>query len=362
MKTTNEVVTAGVRAEMYARLALPRLLAMTPTQLRAEIAADPDAQTESMARLILDYVEEKAGSLRPADAFQLVSAAAAASGCAQPHTCCRLWKETANVQRDLGAFVAARESLDRAHAYALQTLAPWLHVGVVALGRAALARDLDRTAEARDCVLVAIAAFDGVGATDRADDAREILTAIEYTAGNYLLALNGYRAALRRAQKRTEQEQARVLGAVAACLMRLGAYDEATEQYGRALELQQRHGLSAMVARSMMGLARCAIAAHGMAGLSAMTDAKREFVRLGMAGEACRTSVAAMEELMRRGDDCDMSPFCRQIATDALSLGMQVVYADAIAKLRDAQSSKALTLEVLQEAWMALAEPVQPAA
>jgi tetratricopeptide (TPR) repeat protein len=352
MKSPSEIAAEAVRDELYARATFARLIALPAVEFRAAVERDPRAQTEFMARHILDYREERYDSLPLEDGFLVAEAASIAASTAEPHVRCRAEKDLANSLRYLGRFADARAALERSAALARQTYCPGIHAAAVHFGLYALHEEVAHSEEAAQHESLALNGFEKNGAYDRAHVVRLYHAAMKSLRGEHAQALAVHQEAARRSlQFGCEEQLGRDYYNIGHAYRGLSDFSAAREYFVRASRIFRRQSKPALEARALRCAARMTIRLKGEAGLDQMDVAKRAFLVLGLAGEVCRSSIASIEEL--REQNVDLLEHCRELEREAYELGVLSTVRVAVERLSEAAREGEVTDDLLTQAWEA---------
>jgi tetratricopeptide (TPR) repeat protein len=354
MRNPDEIASQAVEDELYARAMFPKLISRPPADFRSAVEKDPRAQTELMARHILDHYEENYLSLPPEHALELLMGARMAARDGEPHVRCRVEKDLTNVFRTLRNFGSAEGALSRAGAFADRTLANGVHHGMVAYARMGLLDSTDHPEEALQSGEEAIRTFEKNGAYDRAHMVRLYDAWMKSLAGHYAQALDAYEDAAGRALECGSFEcVASAYYNIGQCYRGLSEFAAAKNYFAKAAGIFGRIGSPSLEAVSLRCLARMSIRMNGEAGIADMDVAKMAFLGTETGGEVCRSTLAIMEELLFHDPLSDLNGHYRLLESEALELGVLNVGDGAIYRLKEAIQVRRVTKEALADAWEA---------
>ena len=354
MSSPDEVAAEALRDELRARAAFADLIHLPPTAFRTAVEGDPALRTEAMARLILDYCDDTYESMPPEHALDYLHAADAATLGGAPHLQLRVAKDFANTFRFLGRFREAEASLRVAERLIGCTFAQPIHEAVVEFGWLALYDDIGQPVDFEMRVESLIRAFEREGAADRAFVVRLYDAVMKFRRGDHLAALAAYEDAGQRAIARgSDEDLARAHFNRAQCYRALGDCATARVQFAEAADVLHRLGLTVLEARALRCAARMSIRMYGEAAIAEMEAPRNTFLALGLAGEACRTTLAIIEELVLHDRRANLAPLVRQLEEEIASLGLSTAAAGAMRRLREAVRDNRLSDEILDETWNA---------
>jgi tetratricopeptide (TPR) repeat protein len=352
MKSPGQIAAEALQDEVRARTAFPQLITLAPCDVRAAIQRDPQLQTEAMAWHLVDYCADRYESLPPEHMLELLYAADFAAAGGEPHIRLRIAKDFATALRHLGRFTDAEAALERARALIRCTFAAGLHQAVVRFASLALRNDIDPDDELGNEADEVVRAFEEHGALDRAYSARLYDAFMKGRRGEYVSTCAAYRDAARRAAAAGATEDlARAHYNIGFCLGALGDFSTARVHYAQAAAILHGIDAPAMEAKSLRGAARMTIQLEGAPGIAEMERVKELFLALGMAGEVCRSTVAVMQELLRRDPASNLGPLFRQLEEEITSLGLVPVAAEAMKLFAEALRTERVTDQILLDAW-----------
>lgn len=121
MKSPSEITAEAVQDELYARATFANLISRSACEFRTAIERDSRAQSEFMARYILDYYDEYFESTPPEHGLELIEAARLAARTGEPHIRCRVEKDFARILCYLGRFASSDATLRCASMLASRT-------------------------------------------------------------------------------------------------------------------------------------------------------------------------------------------------------------------------------------------------
>ncbi len=342
----------ALRDELYARATFAKLISLPAHEFRAAIESDPRAQTEFMARHILDHFDEFYTNIPPEHALELVEAARTAARSGEPHLRCRAEKDLALALCHLARFTNADSAIRSGESLASRSIAPEPHHAVLAFMRAVLCDTLDDQDQTARYLEQAIMVFEQHGAHDRAHRAREYDAFRRASRGEYAVGLAIYHDVARRARElRCADEVARTYGNIGVCYRALADFPAAEGYFRKAARIYRKSGVVVLEARALRCAARMAIRMRGEAAIVTMDPPKDLFLTLGAAGEVCRSTVAIIDELLLRDPETDVRPYSSLLAEEAVELGVISLVLPAVDCLHAAAESSRVTAELLQETW-----------
>ena len=348
----SEIAAQGVREELRARTAFPELIKLTAMQFRIEVENDGDLRTEAMARHILDYCDGRYTTMPTEHAVDLLRAADVAARDADPYIRLRIAKDFANAFRYLGHFAEAEAALRCAERHTRDTFAADVHAAVVEFGWIALLDDTCQRDRLDQRIDNTVSAFERSGAADRAYEVRLYDACVKYRRGDYLGAMAANKDAIRRARTSGSREGlGRAEFNTAQCYRYLGDFVKAKAHFVASASAYEKAGLAAASGRSMRCAVRMAIRLYGEMAVLKMDMVKVTFLRLGLAGEVCRSTLGVIEELLRYDPSADVSPLCVQLEDEIVSLGLKPLAIDAIRLMADATRNRALDEQLLKRVW-----------
>ncbi len=352
MKSPKEIAAEALRDELYARATFAKLITLSAQEFRAAIENDPRAQTEFMARHILNHVEEYNDGIPPEHGLELVTAARLAARAGEPHVRCRAEKDFAMSFSHLGRRTSAEAALQAAKELAAQTLAPLAHEPVLQFSRAVLCHAAGYANRVTRYLERAIEGFAEIGARDRADSVREFDAFRRLIRGEYISAMAAYEELARRARaQRSAAKLATTYYNIAHCHWGLSDFASARRYFSRSARLHNVTGRILPEARALRCVARTSIRIHGVSAAPQMDRPKTLFLGRGAAGEVCRSTLAIMQELLLRNPESDICPYIAQLEEEALTLGVEAEARSAVSCLNAAAREGQVNAQVLQKAW-----------
>jgi len=357
MKSPSEIAAQGVRDELHARAAFRELIKLAPAEVRVKIEADSSLQTDAMALQILNHCDTRYTSLPQEHALELVLAANIAAKNADPHLRLRIAKDIANAFRYLGRFADAAESLRCADRHVERTFAPAISAAAIEFGWIALLDDTDQRQNLEERVERTILGFERSGAADRAYQVRLYDAGMKYRRGEFVAALASSEDAAQRARVNGSIEGlARAQYNIGQCYRFWGDFSKARAQFAEAASTYIAAGLMGASGRSLRNAARMAIRLHGEMAVIEMEPAKQMFLKLGFAGEVCRSTLAVIEELLHQDRTARVAGFCAQFEDEVASLGLLSQAGNALRRLKEALDNGQVDHQLLTNIWDAFGQ------
>jgi tetratricopeptide (TPR) repeat protein len=352
MRTPNEIAEQAFRDEAYARAAFVDLIKLPANEFRAAVKRDRRAQSEFMAKRILDYLDEHHRSVPPEHALELAEAARLAARRGEPHVRCRAEKTLGIALNDLGSQRSAGMAASRARALTAKCLAPGPHRAMVVFMRALISDAAGRLAQAKRLVERAALEFDKNGAHDRAFRVRQFEAYRRVQYGDYLSGLVAAKeAAYRARQAECVPEEAHAYYNIGIFYRGLSDFPAAQRFFRKSANLYRRLGSTILEAKSLRCVARMSIRMKGESVILEMDPSKDLFVSLNAAGEACRSTVAIIQELIGRDSATDIRPYCKLLEEEGRTFGVLLPVRCIIDRLYAAAVDRTITDEFLQEVW-----------
>ncbi|MGZ5446084.1 MAG: tetratricopeptide repeat protein [Thermoanaerobaculia bacterium] len=352
MRSPSEIAAEALRDELYARATFAKLIVLPAQDFRAAIEHDPRAQTEFMARHILDHFSQFYTSIPSEHAVELVEAARTAARSGEPHLRCRAEKDLAFVLCSLGRFANADSALRSGESLASRSIALEPHQAALAFVREVLCDTLDDHDQTTRYLEQTITVFEKHGAHDRVSAAREYDAFRRASRGEYAVGLAIYQDVARRARElRCADEMSRAYYNIGLCYRSLGDFPAAERSFRKAARIHKKRGVVVLEAKTLRCAARMAIRMRGDAAVVTMDPAKDLFLTLGAAGEVCRSTVAIIDELLLRDPETDVRSYSHLLAEEAVALGVISLALPAVDSLHAAAESRHVTAELLQETW-----------
>lgn len=351
MNPVEDVIAKAVRDELYARALFDTLIGQPTHVIRFTIENDPDAQTEFMARHLLDYRQNNFDSIPNRYSLELLEIARIAARDGEPHVRCRVEKDFGVVSGYLGRFADAQAALRCAASFARQTHAQKVHGAIVDYARAIVCDVMDDLDGAKRYADRAIETFEECGASDRAYTVCEFDAFCHARRGASAHGLLAYAEVIRRAEKaQSKIDIARGYYNMGHCYRDLNDLIAARRFFMKSARVHRAIGNAVLEARAARCAVRATIRMHGTEAVSEMDFVKNLFLAVGAAGEVCRSTIAIMQELLPDAGT-DFRPYCVQIEEDARALGILAPAAETIHRLSAAAQNNTVTDHLLQEAW-----------
>jgi tetratricopeptide (TPR) repeat protein len=344
--------------EVLAEQLVPAMLAASAESWRSEMYLTPELRSlaslremTNQARMLLDTNPDRAfriatlaaefAEVLPLDSYTGDSVFQLRGAC---------WKEQANALRYLGRFKESLKALDRAEICFSHASANQFNLATVAYVRAMILCEIQRTNEALALARSSADVFLAHGDVQRYAHARIVEASIYNEQRDFARAKDTFMALLKPLKAAGDVGTlARVFNNMGHTLVQLNDLETAGTYFLQAMLMYQESGNAVGKIRSRWGLGRILVSSGRIEdGISRLRETREEFERVSMRHDAGLVSLDLAEALLAAGETREIHQICGSLVEQFSSLGMNSNAMKALAYLREAVETEAVTPDLVR--------------